>query len=153
MHYGQILQSHACISSPVLPDLLFGFDSDVASATSSGRRRVPDLARQGVLMRKYGQEVIRLTAGKRVHGTGSVPGGVNKSLSVEERDYLLKDIYRVIGWAREAVHLARRLYEQNWTSTGTSAVQGARPVLDSRDGAMDSTTAACVPRHGRRHGL
>jgi NAD-reducing hydrogenase large subunit len=38
----------------------------------------PDIARQGVLLRKFGQEVIRVTAGKRVHGTGSIPGGVNK---------------------------------------------------------------------------
>jgi NAD-reducing hydrogenase large subunit len=30
-----------------------------------------------VLLRKFGQEVIRLTAGKRVHGTGAIPGGVN----------------------------------------------------------------------------
>jgi NAD-reducing hydrogenase large subunit len=41
----------------------------------------PDIAKKGVLLRKYGQEVIRMTAGKRVHGTGSIPGGVNKSLS------------------------------------------------------------------------
>jgi NAD-reducing hydrogenase large subunit len=41
----------------------------------------PDIARQGVLLRKFGQEVIRLTAGKRVHGTGSVPGGVNRHLT------------------------------------------------------------------------
>ena len=31
----------------------------------------PDIARQGVRLRKYGQEVIRVTAGKRIHGTGS----------------------------------------------------------------------------------
>jgi hypothetical protein len=48
-----------------------------AGATSSASlRRIPN-RRQGVLLRKFGQEVIRLTAGKRVHGTGAVPGGVN----------------------------------------------------------------------------
>jgi NAD-reducing hydrogenase large subunit len=40
MHYGQMLQSHALhffhLSSP---DLLFGFDSEVASATSSAWRK------------------------------------------------------------------------------------------------------------------
>jgi NAD-reducing hydrogenase large subunit len=87
MHYGQILQSHALhffhLSSP---DLLFGFDSDVAGATSSASRAAhPDIAKKGVLLRKFGQEVIRITAGKRVHGTGAVPGGVNKSLSAAER--------------------------------------------------------------------
>jgi NAD-reducing hydrogenase large subunit len=81
MHYGQILQSHALhffhLSSP---DLLFGFDSEVGTAQHRRRRRAhPDIAKKGVLLRKFGQEVIRITAGKRVHGTGSVPGGVNKS--------------------------------------------------------------------------
>ena len=83
MHYGQILQSHALhffhLSSP---DLLFGFDSDVARRNIVGvAAAYPDMARQGVLLRKFGQEVIRHTAGKRIHGTGSVPGGVNKSLT------------------------------------------------------------------------
>jgi NAD-reducing hydrogenase large subunit len=115
MHYGQILQSHALhffhLSSP---DLLFGFDSDVA------RRNIvavaaeqPELAKKGVLLRRYGQEVIRVTAGKRVHGTGAIPGGVNKSLTAAERDYLREDVYRVIAWSREAVELVRRLHESN----------------------------------------
>jgi hypothetical protein len=108
MHYGQILQSHALhffhLSSP---DLLFGFDSDVARRNIVGvAAEYPDVAKQGVLLRKFGQEVIRLTAGKRVHGTSAIPGGVNKNISKEERDFLLKDIYQIIGWSRDAVHLA-----------------------------------------------
>ncbi len=55
------------------------------------------------MLRKYGQEVIRVTSGKRVHGTGAVPGGVNKNLSPAERDYLLEDIEQTVAWAREAV--------------------------------------------------
>ena len=105
MHYGQILQSHALhffhLSSP---DLLFGFDSDVARRNIVGvAAAYPEIARQGVLLRKYGQEVIRHTAGKRIHGTGSVPGGVNKSLTADERDELQKDIDQMIAWSRDAV--------------------------------------------------
>ena len=100
MHYGQILQSHALhffhLSSP---DLLFGFDSEVAKRNIVGvAAEFPDIARQGVLLRRFGQEVIRVTAGKRVHGTGAIPGGVNKAVTREERDVLLKDIYQIIGW-------------------------------------------------------
>jgi coenzyme F420-reducing hydrogenase alpha subunit len=41
------------------------------SATSSPWHAAhPDIAKKGILLRKYGQEVIRITAGKRVHGTG-----------------------------------------------------------------------------------
>src|SRR5690242_2814965 len=72
MHYGQILQSHALhFFHLASPDLLFGFDSDVAQRNIMGvAAAYPDIARKGVLLRKYGQEVIRITAGKRVHGTG-----------------------------------------------------------------------------------
>ena len=79
MHYGQMLQSHALhffhLSSP---DLLFGFDSEVARRNIVGVAQAhPEIARKGIFLRKFGQEVIRITAGKRVHGTGAVPGGVN----------------------------------------------------------------------------
>jgi NAD-reducing hydrogenase large subunit len=113
MHYGQILQSHALhFFHLASPDLLFGFDTEIGHRNIVGvAAEYPEVARQGVLLRKYGQEVIRHTAGKRIHGTGSVPGGVNKSLSPAERAELRADIYRVIGWARGAVDLVRRLHE------------------------------------------
>jgi NAD-reducing hydrogenase large subunit len=91
MHYGQILQSHALhFFHLASPDLLFGFDADAAKRNIVHVAAVaPDVAKKGVLLRKYGQEVIRHTAGKRVHGTGSVPGGVNKNLTRAERAELL----------------------------------------------------------------
>ncbi len=115
MHYGQILQSHALhFFHLASPDLLFGFDSDMAKRNIVGVAAAhPDIARRGVLLRRFGQEVIRVTAGKRVHGTGAVPGGVNKNLSKAERDALLKDIYQIVAWSRDAVHLARQLFEQD----------------------------------------
>ena len=112
MHYGQTLQSHALhffhLSSP---DLLFGFDDEVAHRNIIGViEDHPEIAMQGVKLRKYGQEVIRLTAGKRVHGTGAIPGGVNKSLNRDEIDYLLKDIDQMIQWGRDAVELIKRVF-------------------------------------------
>lgn len=117
MHYGQILQSHALhffhLSSP---DLLFGFESEPGRRNIVGvAEQFPDIARKGILLRKYGQEVIRLTAGKRVHGTGAVPGGVNRSLSGAERQLLLRDAYQMIAWSREAVEIVRRIHEQDPT--------------------------------------
>jgi len=117
MHYGQIFQSHALhffhLSSP---DFLFGTDGTAASAFGAPpeQRNIiavaakhPKLAIQGVMMRRYGQEVIRRTAGKKIHGTGAVPGGVNKNLSLQERDELLKEIDKMEEWARGAVTIAR----------------------------------------------
>lgn len=112
MHMGQILQSHALhffhLSSP---DLLFGFDSDIGKRNITGIvESYPDIARQGVALRKYGQEVIRLTTGKRVHGTGTIPGGVNKNLSREERDYLRQEIEQIIDMSCSAVRLIKTIY-------------------------------------------
>ncbi|MCK5037059.1 MAG: nickel-dependent hydrogenase large subunit, partial [Candidatus Sabulitectum sp.] len=62
---------------------------------------------QGVMMRKFGQEIIKRTAGKKIHGTGAIPGGINKNLSIAERDFLLKDIDQQIEWSRGALKIAR----------------------------------------------
>ncbi len=140
MHYGQILQSHALhffhLSSP---DLLFGFDSDVAKRNIVGvAAEYPDLARQGVLLRRFGQEVIRVTAGKRIHGTGAIPGGVNKNVSPEERDYLLQDAEQIVAWSRDAVGIARRLFEQNLDLyNGFGRIRAHTLNLVREDGAMD----------------
>ena len=109
MHYGQIFQSHALhFFHLVSPDLLFGFDADPTVRNVIGvARKFPNLAVQGIMMRKYGQEIIRLTSGKKIHGTGAIPGGVNKNLSISERDFLLKDFDQMKQWAKEAVKIAR----------------------------------------------
>ncbi|MBN1845230.1 MAG: Ni/Fe hydrogenase subunit alpha [Sedimentisphaerales bacterium] len=109
MHHGQFFQSHALhffhLSSP---DLLFGFDADVAVRNVIGvAAKYPELAKQGILMRKYGQEVILATAGKKIHGTGAIPGGVNANLSIAQRDRLLQDIDQMITWSQGAVKVAK----------------------------------------------
>ncbi|MDO9163823.1 MAG: Ni/Fe hydrogenase subunit alpha [Methylococcaceae bacterium] len=115
LHFGQVMQSHALhffhLSSP---DLLFGFESDI------GKRNIiavltdyPDIGLQGVKLRKYGQEVIRMVSGKRIHGTGAIAGGMNKSLTKVERDYLLEDIDQMITWAADSVALIKKVHCSN----------------------------------------
>jgi NAD-reducing hydrogenase large subunit len=140
MHFGQMLQSHALhffhLSSP---DLLFGFGSDMAKRNIVGViAAAPEIAKKGVFLRKYGQEVIRMTAGKRVHGTGAIPGGVNKSLSAEDRASLLKNAYQMIAWSRDAVHLIKGLFEQNLEHYNAFGRFSAHSMgLVRADGAMD----------------
>ncbi|MCB1875386.1 MAG: Ni/Fe hydrogenase subunit alpha [Chromatiales bacterium] len=115
IHFGQTLQSHAVhffhLSSP---DLLFGFEDEVSHRNIVGViADHPDIALKGVKLRKFGQEVIRVVSGKRVHGTLAVPGGVNKALSREDRDYLLRQTDEVLAWSRDAVDLVKRLYVAN----------------------------------------
>jgi NAD-reducing hydrogenase large subunit len=140
MHLGQILQSHALhFFHLASPDLLFGFDSEVTRRNIVGvAASHPDIARRGVLLRKYGQEVIRLTAGKRVHGTGSVPGGVNKNLSRAERAELLRDIDTMVAWSLEAVALIKRLFADNAALYGSfGAFRANRLSLVGGDGALE----------------
>ncbi|WP_333823182.1 Ni/Fe hydrogenase subunit alpha [Pinisolibacter sp.] len=140
MHYGQMMQSHALhffhLSSP---DLLLGFDSEPTRRNIVGvAREFPEIAKQGVFLRKYGQEVIRHTAGKRIHGTGAVPGGVNKGISRAERDEMRRDIDRMIEWALSAVHLVAELHRAKpefYDHFGEFS--SAMMSLVDADGAMD----------------
>lgn len=140
LHYGQILQSHALhFFYLASPDILLGFDSDHTRRNIIGVvADYPDLARQGVYLRKYGQEIIRHVAGKRVHGTGAIPGGMNKSLSQAERDEMAKDIAQMISWTQGAVQMVQKLHE---THPDFYNVFGDFPSnmmgLVDKDGALD----------------
>ncbi len=140
MHYGQIMQSnvlhffHLCS-----PDLLFGFESDAANRNIFGViKEKPELAIKGIKMRKYGQEVIEATAGKKIHGTSAIPGGVSKSLTIKERDYLLQDIDQMIEWSQEAVAIARNYSQENSQLVERFAAFNSNHMsLVREDGAMD----------------
>lgn len=115
LHFGQTLQSHALhffhLSSP---DLLFGFGSNLEHRNIVGViEDYPDLALKGVKLRKYGQQVIEVIAGKRIHGAATVPGGMNKALTLEERDRLLIDLNDVLGWAQDAVTLNEKIHSEH----------------------------------------
>jgi NAD-reducing hydrogenase large subunit len=140
MHYGQVMQSHALhFFYLASPDLLFGFDSEVNLRNIVGvAQAYPDLAKKGILLRKFGQEVIRVTSGKRIHGTGSVPGGMNKHVSSADRDLLAPQVRELIGWAQEAVGIVKALHAQNpvmYDSFGS--FRSNMLSLVRADGAMD----------------
>jgi len=91
LHCGQFVQSHALsffhLSSP---DLLLGFDSDPAHRNVLGvLEKHPDIARDGIALRKFGQQVIEGLAKERIHPSWTVPGGVNAPLDPAVRDRIL----------------------------------------------------------------
>jgi NAD-reducing hydrogenase large subunit len=140
MHYGQMLQSHALhFFHLVSPDLLFGFDADPTIRNVIGvAKKYPDLAVQGVMLRKYGQEIIKATAGKKIHGTGAIPGGVNKNLSIAERDGFLKDIEQIATWSRGALKIARDYTSDHLKELADFGSFDSNHVsLVRADGAMD----------------
>jgi NAD-reducing hydrogenase large subunit len=91
LNLAQIVQSHALsffhLSSP---DLLLGLDSDPAQRNIFGvMERRPEIARDGIRLRQIGQQIIERLAGKRIHPTWVVPGGVNEALTAARRDEIL----------------------------------------------------------------
>ena len=140
MHYGQMFQSHALhFFHLVSPDLLFGVDADPTERNVIGvAKKFPDLAVQGVMMRKYGQEIIKATAGKKIHGTGAVPGGVIKNLSIEERDGFLKDIDQMLTWCRASLQIAKDYTLEHIEELADFGSFDSNHVsLVREDGAMD----------------
>ena len=91
IHCAQFVQSHALSFFHLsAPDLLLGFDSDPAHRNIFGLiEDHPEMARAGVALRKFGQEIIEGLGKERVHPSWIVPGGVNAPLAPEFRDKIL----------------------------------------------------------------
>lgn len=112
----QIVQSHALslfhLSSP---DLLLGMDADPAKANIFGVLEVnPALGRDGIALRKFGQQIIERLGGKRIHPAWVVPGGVSEPLTQENRDAILAAIpdalaiaVRTLEWFKGSIERFR----------------------------------------------
>jgi NAD-reducing hydrogenase large subunit len=98
-NYAQVLQSHALsffhLSSP---DLLLGMDAPTARRNIFGLMEEDrDFLRRGIRLRQFGQRVIELTGGKRIHPGWSGPGGVHSRFTTEQRDEILNWYPEVIA--------------------------------------------------------
>ncbi len=145
MHYGQVFQSHVLhFFHLASPDLLLGIDAVPEHRNIVGViEEMPDIARKAVLMRKFGQEVIKVTAGKKIHGTGAIPGGINKHLAPEERDALLAgengvNADAMVNWAQEGLDLFKSIHRQHTDLIdGFAAFPSNYMSVVRTDGAMD----------------
>lgn len=140
LHYGQVLQSHAThFFHLASPDLLFGFQSDAA------RRNIlqviqdkTEIARDGILLRKFGQQIIEKISGKRVHGIAAIPGGMNRPLSMGDREFLLGQCEEMVHRAQKSVWLAATLYQQNLDYHQTFAAMESKFLgLINASGALE----------------
>jgi NAD-reducing hydrogenase large subunit len=105
MNLAQIIQSHA-LSFFYLsaPDFLLGMDADPAERNIMGMvRKHPQMARDGIKLRQFGQRVLETLGGKRVHPGWIVPGGVSHPLQAEQRDQILAQIPDAIRITRAAL--------------------------------------------------
>jgi NAD-reducing hydrogenase large subunit len=145
MHYGQMFQSHSLhFFHLAAPDMVFGIDGDPATRNIIGIALADrDLAVQGVMMRKFGQEIIQATAGKKIHGTGAIPGGINKHLSIAERDSFLEgadplNADKMIEWSQAAVDWFKEYHRKNADFIDNySHFPSNHLSLVRKDGALD----------------
>lgn len=120
MHYGQIFQSHALhFFYLASPDILFGLDAPTAKRNFFAvAMENPEMARKGILMRKFGQEIIKAIAGKKIHGVAAIPGGMFKTFEPAERDYFLSGeelpaIQTMIEWSQEILRYIKDYHDKH----------------------------------------
>jgi NAD-reducing hydrogenase large subunit len=109
MNLGQIVQSHALsffhLSSP---DLFLGFDHEPAQRNVFGLINAkPELARGGIRLRQFGQEVIERLGGRKVHPAWAVPGGVRSVPTEETCEQLLARIPEATKITRTGLDLLK----------------------------------------------
>lgn len=157
MHLAQFVQSHALsffhLSSP---DLLLGMDADPAQRNVLGVLQAhPDLARDGIRLRQFGQQVIEWLGGKRVHPAWVVPGGVNEPLAPEVRDRIQEALPEVLPMAQRTLDWFKRAVENYGEEIRTFAnfptlflglvtANGELEIYDGRLRVVDSTGKVLV---------
>ena len=107
LHMGQFIQSHALhFFYLASPDLLLGWDAAPAKRNVVGViNEFPDLAKRGIRLRRFGQEIIRALGGKRIHPAFAVPGGVTGALSEKDREELLQGFDEAYETAQTGIEL------------------------------------------------
>jgi NAD-reducing hydrogenase large subunit len=94
LHCAQFVQSHALSFFHLsAPDLLLGMDADPARRNVAGLlEEHPDALRDGIALRKFGQQAIERLGRERIHPSWTVPGGVNAPLEAATRDKILAEL-------------------------------------------------------------
>jgi len=115
MNLGQIVQSHALSFFHLsAPDFLLGWE------TPQPRRNVfgliasnADLARAGIRLRQFGQEIIEVLGGRRIHPAWAVPGGVRSALTEGGRERIRKWLPEAFATTRVALDLWKKTVEKH----------------------------------------
>jgi NAD-reducing hydrogenase large subunit len=114
MNLAQLVQSHALSFFHLsAPDFLLGWDTEIAKRNVFGLlEKDPALTRAGIRLRQFGQEVIEMLGGKKVHPSWAVPGGVRNGLPADGRERIQAWLPEAFATARTALDLFKSLLDQ-----------------------------------------
>ena len=127
MNAAQFVQSHA-LSFFYLsaPDLLLGWDADPAQRNVMGLIDAnPDLARKGIRLRAFGQEIIERLGGKKIHPAWAVPGGVNQAMTADDLLFIKENLPE----AMETIKGTLDLFKSSFTDDETRGMLGDFPSM------------------------
>lgn len=115
LNWAQLVQSHALSFFHLSgPDLLLGMDTDPARRNLFGLiDGRPDVAKDGIRLRAFGQEVIRLLGDRSVHPSWAVAGGVREPLRRDQRDRIASLLPDALAVAGRGLDLGRELIERH----------------------------------------
>ena len=110
MNLGQIIQSHALSFFHLsAPDFVLGWDTPPAQRNVFGLIGAnKELARAGIRLRQFGQEIIATLGGQKVHPAWAVPGGVRSPLTEEGRAKIRAWLPEAFATTQTALDLFKR---------------------------------------------
>jgi NAD-reducing hydrogenase large subunit len=113
MNLGQFIQSHALSFFHLsAPDFLLGWDTPPEKRNVFGLIGAnTDLARAGIRLRQFGQEIIELLGGKKIHPAWAVPGGVRSSLTRADLDKIRGRLPEAFATTKTAFGLFHKTLE------------------------------------------
>jgi F420-non-reducing hydrogenase large subunit len=143
----RLTQSIAYVSDKILnfyflaaPDFVIGPDADYSVRNVVGiLQAAPDIAKKVVHMRHLGAQMLEGFAGRAIHPTFSVPGGVSKPLTEADRAKMLPSAQELLEFSKFSMKFAKEnvfpKYMDAIKSIGVIKVGYLGTVRD--DGALD----------------
>lgn len=113
MHYGEMIESHSLhIFFLALPDF-FGYPDAIALA-----EKYPEEVRTGLCLKKFGNYVMEMIAGRMIHGENPTIGGFGRFLTKEEIKSLREEAGKLLPEAIRTTELLRNLHYSTYAEEG-----------------------------------
>lgn len=105
VNLAQILQSHTLNFYHLsAPDFVYGFDAKKEDRNIFKMIQThPNMAKDGIKLRAFGQEIIETLGGKRIHPDWIVPGGMSHCMTKEQKNKILNQIPQAMEIAKKTI--------------------------------------------------